>query len=70
MCNEGIAHKNLLLHKAPVADWMCDWKFIARSAQDLENIVKESIKAKGFNLEYAEDEDKLMFYFIITKITS
>ncbi len=60
-----IAHKNVTRFSAPVADWMCDWKFIPRSIQDFKFLIRESLCKFNFTEKYEFSENKLMFYVTI-----
>ena len=62
-----IAHKNVRQYSAPVADWMCDWKFIPRDKLEFLKIVKRSLPKGSYRLRSILANEKLVYYIIITK---
>lgn len=62
-----IAHKNIRSIPAPVADWMCDWKFIPRSKKDLKKLIERSLYGLRYKARIISSVNKLVFYYHIKK---
>lgn len=63
-----LAHKNITEYPELVADWFCDWKFIPRSKNEFNDIVKSNLSPKDYSAEYSWSKSKLLFYAVIKKV--
>ncbi len=64
-----IAHKNIKIYPALVADWMCDWKFLPRSVNDLKQLIMKSLEKEKSRVKVKLEmkKNERVFFFTITK---
>ncbi len=59
-----LAHKNSRKVYAAVADWMCDWRFIPRTKEEVRKLICKNVLDKK-QIKFYQGNNSLVFYYII-----